>query len=350
MTSQAILGESLGQIATQTKSNVSNSEKVLHKDRDSFHRVMEHSQVEQSKYSEKRVERHSQIDRHHRVDRTDMNNMDKAIADKRAEIARKLSNHIEKHNNMHVQGEQPSQHKPYIKEEFISDVKDVINDVAKAYKEALDIDDEELINVMQELGINLFQLPLEEIVKEIVLDVNGESDITGLLVNEDAFNSLNTIKDFLVSYNPEEKLNMSLEEFSDLVQEAMDRLMNLDGEVSNSEFENANEDINLLDSTLKTDDNHISADELVDNLENDMLSKDVNVEDNGLNNQVVQDDSMINNTKMDNSGLENLSENANKDALLYMNNKDNNVLENEYTVMHLYLHFQINSLIHYYPS
>ena len=339
MTSQAILGESLNQIATQTKSNVSNSEKIGRSDNNSFHRVMEHSQADQTKYSDNRVDRNNPMDghrtdRHHNTHNADRSHMDKAIADKRAEIAAKLSKHIDKQSNPQMSKNEVINSKPFVKEEFVSDVKDVINDVAHAYKEALEIEDEELISIMEQLGINLFQLPLQDIVKDIVLEVNGESDITGLLVNEEALNSLNTIKDFLVSYNPEEKLNMSLEEFSDLVQEAVDRLMNLDGEVSNSEFENADIEVNLTDNTLNMYDEHISADEIVDNLENDMLDMDVNVEDNGLNNQVIQDDSIINNNiEMNNSGLYNSSEDASKDASLYMNSIDKNKLQSkEYTI------------------
>jgi len=326
MTSQAILADNMPQIANQTKSNVSKNDNIIGRDRDSFQRVMNNSQTEQINYRT----RNTDMDRV----QVDKSYMDKAVNDKRAEIASKLQSHMAKNNSQPIVDEgSHSQAKPFVKEEFVEDVKDVINSIADAYTEALDIEDEELINIMEQLGINLFQLPLEDIVKEIVLNANGESDITGLLVNEDAFASLNKLKEFFANFNPEEKLDMSLEDYSSLVQEAIDRLTILDGEVSDNQLtENAGLENNLNSENLNFD-NNIETEELdveikvvdtekeTNNAIDNVLDMNANVEDKSLEKLVIQDDSKV----VDNSNFSN--EQSNKSDEL-VQNKDNTHMTN----------------------
>ena len=217
MTSQAILGDN-PIVVNKLESSGSKSSAVSKTNKESFQKVMDRSNEGQKVNDKRPVINNRQ--QGNELDKT--KNGQNQIANK---IRQHLSKEQEKTNNGMLFN--PDKHnKPFLKEKFISNVKDVINDIANAYKEALDINDEELIDIMEQLGINLFQLPLEDVIKDIVLNANGEDDITGLLVNENALNSLNQITEFFDKLNIDKKLDMSATEFNDLVNEAMERLNN----------------------------------------------------------------------------------------------------------------------------
>ena len=248
MASQTILGDFNPIVVSKLESNVSKSSHIQKDDKESFQKVMNKTQEREKVNNDDR-----KYDEKPKLDKADKNN----VEDIRERV---LNGNASK--DTQSTNEMSTEEKPFIKEEFVEDIKDVINEIADAYKDVLEIDDEELISIMEELGINLFQLPLENIMKEIILEANGENDLTALLVNEDALNQLNMLKDFFNEYNLEGKLDMSAEDFNSLVDEALERLAALQeqmGDISTEDLENAG--LNVLNDMVQDDVNNVVLEE-----------------------------------------------------------------------------------------
>ena len=281
MTSQAILGESIK--VTNPKSSISKNSKVDNQKHETFSQVMNKDKADNNR----------------------VNNMRKNNLTKSQKVDyREMSGHINNSKSqVKVNDNKGKVNTPFAKEQFIKDVKEVINDIAKAYTEALDISEDELIDVMETLGVNMFQLPIENIVKDIVLAVNGENDITGLLVNENALNGLNKIKEFFDEYNVGKHLQMRVDEFDGLVKEAVDRLTQLVNEQINVSEENA--DTIITDSESIIDSENIADIVPIDTMDEEKnISDSVNISENkSIDVEIVYDKgpnvSSDNNTKTD---------------------------------------------------
>lgn len=199
MTSRTIMSNDINNvIANNTK--VSKKSESLGSKNDSFSKVMEKNNYENQDVS---VLKHDKSDFH----------------SSRPEV-------ISKKNITYLENNDNSQPKViFTKEQFATDVETTINDIASAYKETLDLSDEELMEIMENLAINVFQLPMQDLAKNIVLEANGEKDITALLVNENALEDLQSMNQFFDKYNAEIRLNIPVEELEGLVKEAISNLV-----------------------------------------------------------------------------------------------------------------------------
>lgn len=339
MTSQAILGESIK--VTNPKSSISKNSKVDNQKHETFSQVMNKDKADNNR----------------------VNNMRKNNLTKSQKVDyREMSGHINNSKSqLKVNGNKGKANTPFVKEQFIKDVKEVINDIAKAYTEALDISEDELIDIMETLGVNMFQLPMEYIVKDIVLAVNGENDITGLLVNENALNGLNKIKEFFDQYNVGKHLQMQVDEFDGLVKEAVDRLTQLVNEQMNvseetveivdtidimpTDLENVidteakagivpsdTEDVNIISDTVNISENKSVDVEIIYDKEPNILSDNVTNNTANVNLTPILDEvseslvsDSLDNTSLDSQDItmvNDASKNIDEDSVMNVENMD----------------------------
>lgn len=205
MTSSAIMGNELSKVIANNSKEVSKKNDVANTKHESFSKIME-----KNNYNNKIDSRNNYEYDNKKVYQNSSKEM----------VSNGYSKKIKSNHSMEHKA-----NKSFRKEKFAEDITDAINDIADAYKENLDISDEELISIMESLSINIFQLPLRELAKDIVIAANGENDITGLLVNENALNDLQSMNQFFEHYNPEKRLDMPVSKLEDLVEEAVNNLM-----------------------------------------------------------------------------------------------------------------------------
>ena len=205
MTSSAIMGNELSKVIANNSKEVSKKNDIANTKHESFSKIME-----KNNYNNKIDSRNKYEYDNKKVYQNSSKEM----------VSNGYSKKIKSNHSMEHKA-----NKSFRKEKFAEDITDAINDIADAYKENLDISDEELISIMESLSINIFQLPLRELAKDIVIAANGENDITGLLVNENALNDLQSMNQFFDHYNPEKRLDMPVSELEELVEEAVNNLM-----------------------------------------------------------------------------------------------------------------------------
>lgn len=205
MTSSAIMGNELSKVIANNSKEVSKKNYIANTKHESFSKIME-----KNNYNNKIDSRNNYEYDNKKVYQNSSKEM----------VSNGYSKKIKSNHSMEHKA-----NKSFRKEKFAEDITDAINDIADAYKENLDISDEELISIMESLSINIFQLPLRELAKDIVIAANGENDITGLLVNENALNDLQSMNQFFEHYNPEKRLDMPVSKLEDLVEEAVNNLM-----------------------------------------------------------------------------------------------------------------------------
>lgn len=205
MTSSAIMGNELSKVIANNNKEVSKKNDIANTKHESFSKIME-----KNNYNNKIDSRNKYEYDNKKVYQNSSKEM----------VSNGYSKKIKSNHSMEHKA-----NKSFRKEKFAEDITDAINDIADAYKENLDISDEELISIMESLSINIFQLPLRELAKDIVIAANGENDITGLLVNENALNDLQSMNQFFEHYNPEKRLDMPVSKLEDLVEEAVNNLM-----------------------------------------------------------------------------------------------------------------------------
>lgn len=205
MTSSAIMGNELSKVIANNSKEVSKKNDIANTKHESFSKIME-----KNNYNNKIDSRNKYEYDNKKVYQNSSKEM----------VSNGYSKKIKSNHSMEHKA-----NKSFRKEKFAEDITDAINDIADAYKENLDISDEELISIMESLSINIFQLPLRELAKDIVIAANGENDITGLLVNENALNDLQSMNQFFEHYNPEKRLDMPVSKLEDLVEEAVNNLM-----------------------------------------------------------------------------------------------------------------------------
>lgn len=221
MTSSAIMGNELSKVIANNSKEVSKKNDIANTKHESFSKIME-----KNNYNNKIDSRNKYEYDNKKVYQNSSKEMVSNGYSKKIKC-----NHSTEHKA----------NKSFRKEKFAEDITDAINDIANAYKENLDISDEELISIMESLSINIFQLPLRELAKDIVIAANGENDITGLLVNENALNDLQSMNQFFEHYNPEKRLDMPVSKLEDLVEEAVNNLMENKNQIVDNQMQQTQE-------------------------------------------------------------------------------------------------------------
>lgn len=221
MTSSAIMGNELSKVIANNSKEVSKKNDIANTKHESFSKIMEKNNYNNKIDSRNKYEYDNKKVYQNSSKEMVSNGYSKKIK----------SNHSTEHKA----------NKSFRKEKFAEDITDAINDIADAYKENLDISDEELISIMESLSINIFQLPLRELAKDIVIAANGENDITGLLVNENALNDLQSMNQFFEHYNPEKRLDMPVSKLEDLVEEAVNNLMENKDQIVDNQMQQTQE-------------------------------------------------------------------------------------------------------------
>lgn len=307
MTSPAIMGNDLSGIIANNSKNISKKNEIANSKKEAFSKVLEKNSSNNSNRYDTKVD--SKYNRYE-------NNSKKTNfhKDKSEIMDNSYRQRIKEKQSM------MKKDKSFVKEDFAEDITDAINDIADAYKENLDITDEELMSIMESLSINLFQLPIRELAKDIVIAVNGENDITGLLVNENALSDLQSMNQFFDQYNPEDKLNMPVEELEGLIEEAVQNLTSvneeiIDGVASDSEIMDnmANQVTNSTDILSENVDN-ISTNgvTMVDSIDvGDGNSIDIEIVD--MRNNMTIENTVTTDTQLD-SPLDNLVNNNLSDS------------------------------------
>lgn len=221
MTSSAIMGNELSKVIANNSKEVSKKNDIANTKHESFSKIME-----KNNYNNKIDSRNKYEYDNKKVYQNSSKEM----------VSNGYSKKIKSNHSTEYKA-----NKSFRKEKFAEDITDAINDIADAYKENLDISDEELISIMESLSINIFQLPLRELAKDIVIAANGENDITGLLVNENALNDLQSMNQFFEHYNPEKRLDMPVSKLEDLVEEAVNNLMENKDQIVDNQMQQTQE-------------------------------------------------------------------------------------------------------------
>lgn len=221
MTSSAIMGNELSKVIANNSKEVSKKNDIANTKHESFSKIME-----KNNYNNKIDSRNKYEYDNKKVYQNSSKEM----------VSNGYSKKIKSNHSTEYKA-----NKSFRKEKFAEDITDAINDIADAYKENLDISDEELISIMENLSINIFQLPLRELAKDIVIAANGENDITGLLVNENALNDLQSMNQFFEHYNPEKRLDMPVSKLEDLVEEAVNNLMENKDQIVDNQMQQTQE-------------------------------------------------------------------------------------------------------------
>lgn len=292
MTSSAIMGNELSKVIANNSKEVSKKNDIANTKHESFSKIME-----KNNYNNKIDSRNKYEYDNKKVYQNSSKEM----------VSNGYSKKIKSNHSMEHKA-----NKSFRKEKFAEDITDAINDIADAYKENLDISDEELISIMESLSINIFQLPLRELAKDIVIAANGENDITGLLVNENALNDLQSMNQFFDQYNPDKRLDMPVDELEGLVEEAVNNLMaNKDQMVDNQmqqtqEKEQLNTQVQATDGL--TDVDAVANSDVVSMVETIDVGdgKTIDIEIVDMKNNMTSDENAL----IQNSVLDNAIENA----------------------------------------
>lgn len=97
---------------------------------------------------------------------------------------------------------------------------DKVNEkIADEVKDVLGIDDDTFANAMTALGLSLLDLLESNNLAKLVLFVNGSSDFTDLLTDENMMNQLNELSDILGNLNWEDLTGMSKSDFLEGVED-----------------------------------------------------------------------------------------------------------------------------------
>ena len=292
MTSSAIMGNELSNAIANNSKEVSKKNSISNTKHESFSKIME-----KNNYSNKVDSKNKYENDNKKV----YQNSSKKMA------GNGYSKRIKENHSMERKA-----NRSFRKEKFAENITDAINDIADAYKENLDITDEELISIMESLSINIFQLPLRELAKDIVIAANGENDITGLLVNENALNDLQSMNQFFDQYNPDKRLDMPVDELEGLVEEAVNNLMANKDQMVDNQMQQTQEKEQLNTQVQATDDltdvDAVANTDVVSMVETIDVGdgKTVDIEIVDMRNNMTSDENAL----IQNSVLDNAIENA----------------------------------------
>lgn len=96
----------------------------------------------------------------------------------------------------------------------LKSVENVANEITNEVRDILGVDDETLANAMTALGFSALDLLDTSNLAKLVLTINGSSEFTDLLTDENMMNQLNSLIDVVENINWEELTGMSKEDFA----------------------------------------------------------------------------------------------------------------------------------------
>ena len=96
----------------------------------------------------------------------------------------------------------------------LKSVENVANEITNEVRDILGVDDETLANAMTALGFSALDLLDTSNLAKLVLTINGRSEFTDLLTDENMMNQLNSLIDVVENINWEELTGMSKEDFA----------------------------------------------------------------------------------------------------------------------------------------
>ncbi|WP_418966696.1 flagellar hook-length control protein FliK [Butyribacter intestini] len=91
---------------------------------------------------------------------------------------------------------------------------EITNEITNEVRDILGVDDETLANAMTALGFSALDLLDTSNLAKLVLTINGSSEFTDLLTDENMMNQLNSLIDVVENINWEELTGMSKEDFA----------------------------------------------------------------------------------------------------------------------------------------
>lgn len=96
----------------------------------------------------------------------------------------------------------------------LKSVENIANEITNEVRDILGVDDETLANAMTALGFSALDLLDTSNLAKLVLTINGSSEFTDLLTDENMMNQLNSLIDVVENINWEELTGMSKEDFA----------------------------------------------------------------------------------------------------------------------------------------
>lgn len=103
----------------------------------------------------------------------------------------------------------------------LKSVENVANEIINEVRDILGVDDETLANAMTALGFSALDLLDTSNLAKLVLTINGSSEFTDLLTDENMMNQLNSLIDVVENINWEELTGMSKEDFATALANSM---------------------------------------------------------------------------------------------------------------------------------
>ena len=103
----------------------------------------------------------------------------------------------------------------------LKSVENVANEITNEVRDILGVDDETLANAMTALGFSALDLLDTSNLAKLVLTINGSSEFTDLLTDENMMNQLNSLIDVVENINWEELTGMSKEDFATALANSM---------------------------------------------------------------------------------------------------------------------------------
>lgn len=100
-------------------------------------------------------------------------------------------------------------------------VNEITNEITNEVRDILGVDDETLANAMTALGFSALDLLDTSNLAKLVLTINGSSEFTDLLTDENMMNQLNSLIDVVENINWEELTGMSKEDFATALANSM---------------------------------------------------------------------------------------------------------------------------------
>lgn len=98
---------------------------------------------------------------------------------------------------------------------------EITNEITNEVRDILGVDDETLANAMTALGFSALDLLDTSNLAKLVLTINGSSEFTDLLTDENMMNQLNSLIDVVENINWEELTGMSKEDFATALANSM---------------------------------------------------------------------------------------------------------------------------------
>ena len=103
----------------------------------------------------------------------------------------------------------------------LKSVENVANEITNEVRDILGVDDETMANAMTALGFSALDLLDTSNLAKFVLTINGSSEFTDLLTDENMMNQLNSLIDVVENINWEELTGMSKEDFATALANSM---------------------------------------------------------------------------------------------------------------------------------